>query len=138
MKTNKLVAAGLLALSMTLAPVTSMVNVMPVMAAEKTSKDSNTIYNATDHDYKAYQIFKGTHKEGETGGILGTVEWADAVTDKEGLLNAITTSDLLKDKDGNNIFEDCTTAAQVADVLANNQTYGEKFARVMHSNIEKH
>lgn len=71
MKTNKLVAAGLLALSMTMAPVASLMNAMPVMAETVSIAEG-----FENHSYVAYQIFTGTQGN---NGVLGNVAWGSGV-----------------------------------------------------------
>lgn len=68
MKTNKLLAAGALALSMAMTPVASLLNAMPIAAAEIQYPDSPTTAN---HTYEIYQIFTGTLDNG----MLTNVKW---------------------------------------------------------------
>ena len=75
--------------------------------------------NATNHSYDAYQIFSGTQATGDP--TLGDVVWGSGI-------NADTFLPALKGdsrfvKNGANIFESCTSAAQVAVALGN---YGDK------------
>lgn len=66
MKTNKLLAAGALALSMAMTPVASLINAMPILAA--------TINAPTDHQnhtYEVYQIFTGDLSNGK----LSNIKW---------------------------------------------------------------
>ena len=69
MKTNKLLAAGALALSMAMTPVASLLNAMPIAA--------ETVDNKTNHAYKAYQVFSGTQAPNDAA--LGQVEWGAAI-----------------------------------------------------------
>ncbi|WP_300965259.1 isopeptide-forming domain-containing fimbrial protein [Faecalibaculum rodentium] len=70
MKTNKLLAAGALALSMAMTPVASLINAMPVMAAKiELPKDGDTY--VTTHTYEIYQIFTGTY----SNGTLSDIKW---------------------------------------------------------------
>lgn len=61
------------------------------------------------HTFKAYQIFTGTQAESE--GALGDVEWGNGI-DSAKFLAA-----LKADATVGAIFEDCTTAADVAEAL---------------------
>ena len=63
-----------------------------------------------DHSFTAYQIFKGN----ESSGILSNVEWGDGVN-SETFLTALKSMDSSK-------FGSCTTAADVAKVLGENNT----------------
>lgn len=61
MKTNKLIAAGAMALSMAMTPVASLINAMPVAAEEVTPATTGTIsvQQGDTHTYSVYQIFTG-------------------------------------------------------------------------------
>ena len=76
MKTNKLIAAGALALSMAMTPVASLINAMPVMA------DTLTITNPkSDVTYTAYQIFSGSVTELNGKKVLANIVWGDGIND---------------------------------------------------------
>lgn len=60
MKTNKLLAAGALALSIAMTPVASLLNAMPI-AAEGTINVPVAGDKETQRTYKYYQIFTGTY-----------------------------------------------------------------------------
>lgn len=120
MKTNKLLAAGALALSMAMTPVASLINAMPIAA--------ETVKNETNHAYKAYQIFSGTQANDETGGILGQVVWGNAVN-QENIKTALINDDDFKDTEGD--------AAKVAAKLANNNVLADKFAKIAAANLKE-
>lgn len=83
MKTNKLIAAGALALSMAMTPVASLINAMPmtVIAAEN-STHTITINGAeTNANYSAYQIFKGSTLPSGTDHNLANVTWGNGITE---------------------------------------------------------
>ena len=75
-------------------------------AAQRTITINN---NTAGHTYKAYQIFKGGLSQ--DGTILSDIQWGDGVN-STALLTA------LKKDMGEKFGEDCTTAAEVAEVLA--------------------
>lgn len=81
-----------------------------------------------DHTFEAYQIFTGTQEEDDTA--LGGVEWGNGI-DEYSFLTA------LKNDSGLDIFEDCETAADVANVLgnvANDSATAETVAKIAYSN----
>lgn len=119
MKTNKLIAAGAMALSMAMTPVASLINAMPIAA--------ETVKNSTDHVYMAYQIFSGTQADDETGGILGQVVWGNAV-DETKIKTALTADQDFKDTDGD--------ASKVAAKLANDNQLADKFAKIAAANLK--
>ena len=127
MKTVKRALALVLALTLLLAMSAT------VFAAD----DTYTITISGDnvvagHTYEAYQIFKGdlAEKDGKT--ILSNIEWGSGVNG-DALLTA-----LKADATFDNDFNGCTTAAQVADMLA---TYGsdaektQQFAKLAGANL---
>ena len=72
-----------------------------------------TVTNDTPHSYAAYQIFSGTQAENAVP--LGNVEWGTGI-DSAAFLTALQ-SDGRFVQEGVNIFANCTTAAEVAEVL---------------------
>lgn len=74
MKTNKLLAAGALALSMAMTPVASLINAMPVAAEEVTPATTGTIsvQQGDTHTYSVYQIFTGDLTK---DGKLSNIKW---------------------------------------------------------------
>ena len=78
MKTNKLLAAGALALSMAMTPVASMLTAMPVMAAT-INFPTETAYQ--NHTYEVYQIFTGTLS---SDGKLSDIKWGENGTGQKG------------------------------------------------------
>lgn len=131
MNNMKKFASLLLALVMVLA-----------MAVPAMAEDSETVTNDTSHTYVAYQIFKGTQATSE--GALGDVEWGDGVKSAE-LLTAIQNDARFNETTGEgteaataNIFKDCKTAADVANVLAGYEDKSEvakAFANVVAENL---
>ena len=126
MKTVKRALALVLALTLLLAMSAT------VFAADETTYTITINNTTTGHTYKAYQIFAGdlAEKDGKT--ILSNIEWGSGVNG-DALLRALKADATL-----GNDFKDCTTAAQVADVLA---TYGsdakktQQFAKLAGANL---
>lgn len=102
-KRNPLTAT-LIALSLATAPI--MGAVTPVMAAEN-------VTNTTGHAYEAYQIFSGT--QGDSS-VLGNVQWGSAIpeTQQSSALNAVKAIQV----GTSTPFASCTSAAEIAEVLA--------------------
>lgn len=110
MKTVKRALALVLALTLLLAMSAT------VFAADDTYTITISGDNVVkDHTYEAYQIFKGDLAEKDSKTILSNIEWGSGVNG-DALLTALKADTTL-----GNDFNNCTTAAQVADVLA---TYG--------------
>lgn len=124
MKTNKLLAAGALALSMAMTPVASLINAMPVFADATVSLPAEP----ANHTYVAYKIFKGSVAPDSTD--LTQIEWADGISDenRQTLLNeAVKISGL----------EGATSASTLADKLAtaeNKDSVARQFAKVLDDN----
>ncbi|MCI6807049.1 MAG: SpaH/EbpB family LPXTG-anchored major pilin [Clostridiales bacterium] len=127
MKTVKRVLALVLALTLLLAMSAT------VFAADDTYTITISGDNVVEgHTYEAYQIFKGdlAEKDGKT--ILSNIEWGSGVN------GAALLTALKADATFDNDFNGCTTAAQVADVLA---TYGsdagktQQFAKLAGANL---
>ena len=116
----------LLAVMLTL--IMAMVMMVPAMAAEKTTY-TITIKNDKDgHTYQAYQVFAGDLSEG----VLSNIQWGTGVNG-EALLVALKADEIIGSD-----FDDCTTAAQVAEVLAgfmSNSTNLDAFATVVGANL---
>lgn len=87
-------------------------------AAQRTITINN---NTAGHTYKAYQIFKGGLSQ--DGTILSDIQWGNGVN-SEALLTALQAD--MSEKFG----ADCTTAADVAKVLAGFQNDAEQLKKV--------
>lgn len=115
----------LLAVMLTL--IMAMAMMVPAMAAEGTY--TITINNDKNgHTYQAYQVFDGDL----SGNVLSNITWGAGVNG-ESLLAALKADGTI----GSN-FNDCTTAAQVAEVLAgfmNNSTNLDAFATIVGNNL---
>jgi len=85
--------------------------------------------NVADHVFKAYGIFTGTQQEGEVA--LGDVAWDDDINATAFLAELKTKSDL---------FDSCSTAADVAAVL---ETYSDDsaeaklFAKIAYNHVDE-
>ncbi|MCD8142030.1 MAG: isopeptide-forming domain-containing fimbrial protein, partial [Clostridiales bacterium] len=94
------------------------------------------------HTYEAYQVFTGDLDATET--VLSNVVWGSGVKDAD-LLDALKADNTVvgKDADDNNItvaslFASCTTAADVAKVLSDNNSntaLAEAFAQIASENL---
>lgn len=115
----------LLAVMLTL--IMAMAMMVPAMAAGETY--TITIENNKDgHTYQAYQVFAGDLSEG----VLSNIQWGTGVNG-EALLAALKADGTIGSS-----FTDCTTAAQVAEVLASfesNSTELDAFAAVVGANL---
>ena len=106
--------------------IVSLLLVMAMMFAMTTTAFA-TEANLSGHTYKAYQIFSGTQAEGSAE--LGQIVWGRGVNE-ENLLAEL--------KEKGTAYDDCSTAASVAEVLAG---FGEDsdaaraFAKVAYENI---
>lgn len=106
--------------------------VLMVMGLATTAM-AGSITNETDRVYHAYQIFKGTQANNSVQ--LGDVEWGTGIN-SEAFLAALKNSDSFK-VDGKNVFDECTTAQDVADKL-NGKTDKSDFAQAFANLAEKH
>ncbi len=129
MKTNKLIAAGAMALSMAMTPVASLINAMPIAA------DTLTIQNSQNEvTYSAYQIFSGTVTKIDDKEVLADITWGIGISDngKQALITAakvelpegtLATSNeaakLLSEKLGD-ITSNSTEAKNIAEIAAAN------------------
>lgn len=77
-----------------------------------------TVDNKTDHAYKAYQIFSGTQST-ESKPALGDVKWGNGIESAK-FLTALKADTRFGTGD-KNIFAACTTAADVAAIMAKEQ-----------------
>ena len=98
--------------SIMLAAVMTLAMALPVMAAQNNEYVITVNTNDADkgtHTYEAYQVFRGDLANGK----LSNVDWGTGVNG-DAILTALKAEDsTLKD-----YFKDCTTASQVADILA--------------------
>lgn len=72
--------------------------------------------NTENHTYQAYQIFAGDLSDG----VLSNIEWGSGVKNGTALLNALKSDETI-----GTYFTECTTAADVANVLQTATTDGE-------------
>ena len=120
MKHMKKLVTLLLALIMALALV------VPAAAA--------TVENKTGHAYEAYQIFKGTQSSDSY--VLADVEWGSDI-DSTQFLKALKTDGRLVDNANKQIFANCATAADVAEVLKT-EADNSKVAKAVANLAAKH
>ena len=123
MKTNKLIAAGAMALSMAMTPVASLINAMPIAAKEvDVTVDISGFDENSIHTFAAYQVFSGNQ---ESDGSLGDIEWGTGIKNGDTLLEAIKGDSKLPE-----VFkgEDVKTASDVAKKLAGLETGKEAAA----------
>lgn len=141
MKRMKKIASIVLAMAMVLAMS------IPVMAADNHPHKITVTQNTddkTEHTYEAYQIFAGDLAEidvaeGKKEKVLSNIIWGSGVNG-DNLLAA-----LKAEKAFNGAFAKCETAAQVAEALANKDTFKDSnvsastltdtFARIAENNL---
>ena len=90
-----------------------------------------TVDNETAHDYKAYQIFKGT--QGTTA-ALGNLDWGDGINSSD-FLSALKADKAFGEGEANK-FYGCTTAAQVAAVLVSDTSLANSFADIAANHVK--
>lgn len=116
MKNTRKFAAMMAALTLSACSIAPMIS----SAAPASAGHVITIANSdkANHTYEAYQIFSGTYNAGGTGnaGSLTNIQWGTGVNGD----NIIT--DLKKDATLGTLFENCTSAQDVADVLDSKTT----------------
>ena len=123
MKTNKLIAAGAMALSIAMTPVASLINAMPIAAKEvDVTVDISGFDENSIHTFAAYQVFSGNQA---SDGSLGDIEWGTGIKNGDTLLEAIKGDSKLPE-----VFkgEDVKTASDVAKKLAGLETGKEAAA----------
>lgn len=105
----------LLALVLALAMVLSM---GVVAFADSTAEHTITVKNINGdnetHSYEAYQVFAGDYADG----VLSNVTWGSGVNGETLLAALKASADSSLMKDSVNIFDACTSAADVAEVMA--------------------
>lgn len=116
MKKLKRPAAIVLALTLVLALGTTA-----AFAAE-------TVDNQTNHTYAAYQIFSGTQAAGDADGKLAVTGWGSGINGTA-FLSALKAG---SEFGAPNVFAAADSAIEVAEALADNQTYAEVFAALAH------
>lgn len=137
MKKIKKIASLVLAMVMVLAMS------IPAMAADNDPHKITVSQNTEDttvHTYEAYQIFAGdlsTNKDGEK--VLSNIIWGSGVNG-DALLAALQEEEAF-----GGVFANCTTAAQVAEILADENkfkdsnvsesTLTDTFARIAENNL---
>ena len=115
MKNTKKFAAMIAALTL------SVCSIAPMISSAATASAGHTLtitsYDNANHTYEAYQIFSGTYNNGS----LTDIQWGD------GVKSANLIADLKNDATLGTLFENCTSAQDVADVLSSEDVdTGEK------------
>lgn len=91
----------------------SILLVLVMVLSVTTTAFAADVTNNTAHSYNAYQIFSGTQVDNSVP--LGDVAWGTGINGAAFLEELKTDTRFVKE--GTNIFESCTTAADVAAVL---------------------
>ena len=134
--------------SLTLALIMAMAMTLTAFAADNDPHKITVTQNAadkTEHTYEAYQIFKGDLADKDGKKVLSNIEWGSGVNGEAVLaaLKADATFNVVGDEK-TNAFANCTTAAQVAEVLGgdafesstvSSSTLTDAFARVVENNL---
>lgn len=115
-KTRRFASLATAAILAACAVVPATMSALPVSAADNNAITITNEDGAT-HAYEAYQIFKGNY----SGKVLNDIQWGSGV-DGDAVLGELKTTAAFE-VGGNNLFKDCTTAEDVADVLGS--TTGE-------------
>lgn len=115
MKNTRKFAAMIAALTL------SVCSIAPMISSAATASAGHTLtitsYDNANHTYEAYQIFSGTYNNGS----LTDIQWGD------GVKSANLIADLKNDATLGTLFENCTSAQDVADVLSSEDVdTGEK------------
>ncbi|HJC15743.1 MAG TPA: isopeptide-forming domain-containing fimbrial protein [Candidatus Fusicatenibacter intestinigallinarum] len=126
--------------SLMIAAVMVLAMNVTVFAADTTQYiitiNNNVANDNESHTYEAYQVFSGTLTTQENTKILTDIQWGTGVNG-EALLAA------LKDENStlNSYFEDVTTAAGVAEKLADTNVFSDNnenakaFAKIVNANV---
>ena len=115
-------------MAMFLAIIMVVVLAVPAFAAESKTYTITINNDKDDHTYEAYQVFSGDLSEN----VLSNIQWGTGVNG-DALLTALKEGDAFE-----NAFDNCTTAAQVAEVLASfesNSTELDAFATVVGDSV---
>lgn len=115
-KTRRFASLATAAILAACAVVPATMSALPVSAADNNAITITNEDGAT-HAYEAYQIFKGNY----SGNVLNDIQWGNGV-DGNAVLGELKTTAAFG-VDENNLFKDCKTAEDVADVLGS--TTGE-------------
>ena len=117
MKTKNLLFAGAIALSTVMSPMAAMISATPVFA------NSYTVENKTQHDYEAYQIFRGTQG---TDVALGNIEWGTGV-DAAKMLDGLSKS---KTFSKNGVAMSAKEVAAVLEGTSDKSAEAVEFAKI--------
>lgn len=108
--------------------ITILLALVMILSLATTAYAANVIA-PEGHTYKAYKIFTGTQAEGDTK--LGDVEWGPNINGPDFLtaLKADARFVIGEDDAAKNLFQDCATAKDVAEVLNNYPTKDNEIAK---------
>ena len=138
-KTRRFASLATAAILAACAIVPATMSALPVSAADNNAITITNEDGAT-HAYEAYQIFKGNY----SGNVLNDIQWGSGV-DGDAVLDELKTTAAFG-VDENNLFKDCATAEDVADVLgsttgenervfADNDVLAKAFAKVVGNHL---
>ncbi|WP_418747522.1 isopeptide-forming domain-containing fimbrial protein [Frisingicoccus sp.] len=114
-------------LSVILVMIMAMTLALPAAAAGGRTLTINS--KTSGHTYQAYQVFSG--RLDSTGKLLADIDWGTNITNKDTALAAVKALKVTVDGTEKEIFSECVTATDVADVLGANKNNSElldKFA----------
>ena len=114
-------------LSVILVMIMAMTLALPAAAAGGRTLTINS--KTSGHTYQAYQVFSG--RLDSTGKLLEDIDWGTNITNKDTALAAVKALKVAVDGTEKEIFSECVTATDVADVLGANKNNSEllgKFA----------
>lgn len=138
-KTRRFASLATAAILAACAVVPATMSALPVSAADNNAITIKNEDGAT-HAYEAYQIFTGNY----SGNVLNDIQWGSGV-DGDAVLGELKTTAAFGVGE-NNLFKDCATAEDVADVLgsttgenervfADNDVLAKAFAKVVGNHL---
>lgn len=108
-------------LSVILVMIMAMTLALPAAAAGGRTLTINS--KTSGHTYQAYQVFSG--RLDSTGKLLADIDWGTNITNKDTALAAVKALKVTVDGTEKEIFSECVTATDVADVLGANKNNSE-------------
>ena len=116
-------------MALALAMVMVLAMAIPAMA--------ETVTNATDHPYAAYQVFSGTQTDTAGDTKLGDIAWGNGISSAAFLTALQGDARFNVGSPATNAFAECETAQDVAEVLGeyeDNSDFAKAFANVANAN----
>ena len=123
-KLRKLLSVAVAALAAASLAVTTTVTSFAEDEAATVTHDLIIEGTTKGHIYEAYQIFSGTLDK-ESGGTLSNIQWGSSIDD-----DGVALLDALKEYSSDN-FNECKTAADVAEVIGKKYTAAEDIAALV-------